>query len=315
MRSGNLFRRKELASLLVLSAILLGLFHFSHNVVKLRKALEFYYYSRGFQADNGGQKSVPVTNVEIWKGGQRLLSRHFYTPFCASHDYSIYVLQCDLQDRSSLGSIRLTANDRQVGVRKLFMFKTFSAGLDHSGRCIYAFVHSDYVSTLQKLRAHRDLLAGYLLVHDLPAGDQIFSLEKEVFFEYVKRDRPWNERQYALPALSPDWVYEFSFEYRITNTARPFFIVGQHPTWFVHQLLPATAEHQEYKSFRIIARTPMRMDSPVLILRNWGGFGTAWYRDIRVRQVVSGQKPGLVSYEGDLGDLGGAPDIVERPFG
>ena len=162
MRStASLFQRKQFAALLVVLSVFLAAYYFSNNLSKVRTALRFSYLlesEREAQKSGRGAGSV----VEVTKSGRSLIRRHFYSPFCAALGYSLYALDCDLRDKGSLPAVRIyiDGHPRQFG--RLFLFREFSICLDEVHLKAYAFIHSDSLSTLQKLRDNRESLIGYL---------------------------------------------------------------------------------------------------------------------------------------------------------
>ena len=124
-----------------------------------------------------------------------------------------------------------------------------------------------------------------------------------------KGDGEWVEQIWKLPPIGVR-SYEFRFQYRVAFSAQPFFIAGQEPDWFVHEKLPVGPGSEEYSSYRIVAAAPRKLEAPVLILRNWAGVGTAFFRNVKIRALDSHEQLGRVSYRETFDELGGVPEVV-----
>jgi hypothetical protein len=307
----SLFRRKEPAALLVVCSLLLGLYYFSNNWEKLRNTLREFYVRRQIEASLAEGRSTLVRRIQVIKGGQAITSRAFYSPLVTLQGFSVYALECDLRDVDEAGSLDLLLDGKPSLVEKLLVFPSFSTGVDANSHTVFVFVHSDYLDTLQLICENSALLVSSTLDLDLIGGKELFRLEEETGLRYDPSEPgDWVERQYPLPPLSKDKWYEFVFDYRAAGAPRSFFIVGQHPEWFVHRELPVPPDNRGYTSMAMSGQPSRDMDAPVLILRNWGGSGAVFFANVLVREVETRKVSDDLIYRGRISRLGGEPKVI-----
>ena len=309
MADPSLFRRKDLAALLILASLLLGVYYLSHNQGKVRHTLEFFYLSRGVAPSPASMVARNPLVIEVRFRDTTLVKRLFYSPLGGSMGYSLYLLDADVRGAAKAGGLKIIARNQPARVEQLFVFHDFSVCLDKTRRRAYVFAHSNYLEAAQQVSDGRDFIIGYLLGRTSPPAFQTVRISEEISLPYSEGH--YVERTIELPPLSPSRLYEFSFEYRVTGTPRPFLIVGQDPVWFVHSELMADSEHTVYKEAeekKIVARPPSELRQPVLIMRNWCGVGTAFFRNIQAREVDS---INILSPEERLQALGGKPEVIE----
>lgn len=272
MTNRSIFRRTFL-----LVVTLLGLHYFTVNIEKLVSAGRFHEQLALLRADSADD-SLSIEQIQ----DNRVLRRdQFYSPFCTTAGYRFYVLPWDVRLAVRDRSIRFRLDGSVFEPEQAFIFDGFVALFDAKRYRALLAVHGDHLESLALINeSSRSIVAA---ASSATPSTQIFLHEQEIEVHRIESSPdPYSQSIMALPPLAANKLYSFTVEYRSLAEARPYLIAGEHPVWFVHEELSRT--DGPYRSVEMTASPSRDLRKPVLILRNWGREGTAFFKRLRVTE-------------------------------
>lgn len=277
--------KKYANTILLVLISLLGLYYFSQNFSKIESAFTFFSDLQRIQRQQAAGKRAGFVNIVVEHADTRVFEKVFYSPLCETSGYRVYLADYDLRPFFEENGVSFTlfVNQQQLSAKQAVVFRNFMAFVDLKFHRILIFAHQEYVDTLITILRKQESLVKKLL--DRSVGLQSLLHVSDPVEVTSAPDAEYSEQVIALPAMSARQFYRCTFEYQSTQPARPAFIVGQHPHWFVHDALKPNPD--AFQRVEVGASPEQDLSAPVLILRNWSTEGAVVFRNIDITTFKS----------------------------